>query len=268
MVCCRVIAASGSDTCQPDRTRESNAATLQEQISRRQFPVAHEYGTLLAEMSRQPLHKIHRAMAPASAANGDGQVAAIVAYEARQPLFYEFSNVPGHHLDIGVGFEKPDHIRIKPGLITQSRIVVWIGKAAHVEHEVSIQRDAMFESERLKQYDEPRSVKREQIPHPGPECVRIQLTGVDSMTEVADYFEKFAFTFDRFSQRALVVRERVAPARLGEAFDQCADFRIEEDNVYLKLIRLDLFQQVGQACQAGAAAHVDADGNSLVSGFP
>ena len=77
--------------------------------------MAHEYRTLLAEMSRQPLHKIYGSMAPARAANGDGQVAAIVAYEARQPLFYEIPNVPAHCLDIGVGFEKPDHIRIKPG---------------------------------------------------------------------------------------------------------------------------------------------------------
>ncbi len=86
-------------------------------------------------------------MAATSTSNRDGQVASIVTYETRQPLFYEFPNVSRHVFDVGVCFEEAHYVRIAPGQISQLRIIVGIGKTAYVKHKVGIQRDAVLEPE-------------------------------------------------------------------------------------------------------------------------
>ena len=48
-----------------------------------------------------------------------------------------------------------DHRRVAAGERAQLRVVVRIGQAAHVEHQVGVERNAVLEAERLEQQRQP-----------------------------------------------------------------------------------------------------------------
>ena len=65
------------------------------------------------EQRGQSLGNIDRAMLPARASNGDGEIAAVVVDETRQPSGDEGADVLHHAGDIGLRLEIRDHFRIE-----------------------------------------------------------------------------------------------------------------------------------------------------------
>ena len=84
---------------------------------------------------------------PARAADGNGKVAAVIGYETGQPALHEIADVAKHLLCIGGIFQEFDDRRIAPGEWTKLRGIVRIGQAAHIEHQVRIERDAVLVTE-------------------------------------------------------------------------------------------------------------------------
>ena len=184
-----------------------------------------------AEMRRQILGEIDRTMPTAGAADGHRQITAIVAHEARQPCFDVVAYVRKHAARVGVRLQERDHRRVFSGQGTQFRVVMGIGQATNVEHHVGIQRDAVLEAKGLEQQRQPGLPKVEQILHPGPQRVGIEVAGVDAMAEVIDVGEQFALALDALRKCAPLVRERMPAAGLREALDQRVGLGIEENQV-------------------------------------
>ena len=90
-------------------------------------------------------------MLAAGAADRHRQIAAVVAHIAGQPVGNESTDVLDHPSDIGLALEELDDLGILSGQRTQLRVVVRVGQAAHVEHQVGVERNAVLEAERLEQ---------------------------------------------------------------------------------------------------------------------
>ena len=112
------------------------------------------------ERAREPLDEIDRAMPAAGAADRDGQVVAVVARVVGQPARDEVVDVAVHPLDFGDRSRgtRPPARRARSA--AQRRLVVRIGQAAHVEHEIGVERHAVLEAERLEQQRELRRGRR------------------------------------------------------------------------------------------------------------
>jgi len=74
--------------------------------------MADQHATGSAKISGQGLGEVNRPMAAASAANGNGQIRAIVAHETRQPFFDVVSDIGQHFPCVGIGLEIGNHWRI------------------------------------------------------------------------------------------------------------------------------------------------------------
>ena len=75
-------------------------------------------------------------MLAAGAADRDGDVAAVVAHEARQPALEKRADVVAACAHVGVGLAGTSITGgVAAGQRAQLRIVVRIGQAAHVEHQ-------------------------------------------------------------------------------------------------------------------------------------
>src|SRR5512135_3383619 len=108
-----------------------------------------------AEVPRQLLGEIDRAVPAAGAAEGHGEVAAAVAVVAREPLGDEAADVLQHAPHLRLRFEKGYDRPIASGKRTQPLLVMRIGQAAHVEHQIGIERNAVLETEGFEQHRQP-----------------------------------------------------------------------------------------------------------------
>ena len=96
-----------------------------------------------AEILGERLREVNRTVAPSGAADGDREVAAAVAVEARQPFVHEAPDVC--HIFCTAGSALQNSIRlVASGVRAQLRIVVRVGEAAHVEHHVRVERHAVL----------------------------------------------------------------------------------------------------------------------------
>ena len=168
----------------------------------RQFAMAHQHLLLMLEMARELFGEIDRAVLSAGAADGHGQVAAVVGDETGQPAFHEIADIAKHVLCAGGVVEKFDHRGIAPGERSQHRVVVRVGQAAHIEHQVGIQRDAVLVAERLEQQRQARAIQFDELLDPGAQRIGVEFGGVDVMADVADLGEQFTLVADAFRQGA------------------------------------------------------------------
>ena len=104
--------------------------------------------------------------ASARAADRDGQVVAVVARVVGQPARDEVVDVAVHALDFGIALEEVDDGGVACRSAAQRRLVVRIGQAAHVEHEVGVERHAVLEAERLEQQRELATDRRDEVLDP------------------------------------------------------------------------------------------------------
>ena len=140
-----------------------------------------------------------------------------------------------------------------------------IGQAAHVEHQVGIERDAVLEAEGLEQQDQPAAlVLPDKILDAGAQRIGPQVAGVDVVAERGQHFQRLAFARDGFFQRHVVAGQRMAPAGFGKALDQHIVARIEEDEAQRDALRLQLAQLRRQRRDARPAAHVHRHGDQFV----
>src|SRR3989338_5778388 len=167
-----------------------------------EFTVAHQRLLLLLEMPGEFFGEIDRAVLPAGAAEGNCKITAAIRDVTRQPAFHEIADIAKHVLHGRGVFQKFDYRRVVPGKRAQRRIVVRIGQAAHIEYQISVQRDAMLEAERLEQQRQARPVQLDELLDPGTQRIGIELGGVDVIADAADFGKKLAFIGDALGQGA------------------------------------------------------------------
>ena len=113
-------------------------------------------------------------------------------------------------------------------------LVVRIGQAAHVEHEIGVERHAVLEAERLEQERELRRVDRDEVLDPAAQ--RRRRTGrwcrTRSPASRIGASSARSWSIASVSVRSSL-RERMAPARLGEALDQRVGLGVEVEEAHV-----------------------------------
>ena len=121
-----------------------------------------------------------------------------------------------------------------------------IGQAAHVEHQIGIQRQAVLEAEGFEQQRQARAIQRDELLDPCAQRIGVEFAGVDVMADVGDLGEQFAFLADAFRQGLSFVEtgiaQRMQAACFGKAFDQRLGLRIEEQHMHVDVLLFDLLQ--------------------------
>ena len=82
----------------------------------------------------------------AGAADGDGHIGAVAGGKAWQPLVQIRVNVGVHLIHISLCRQVVDDRLIQPRVGAQVRLLIRIGQAAYVEHQVGIYRHAALEA--------------------------------------------------------------------------------------------------------------------------
>src|SRR5688572_12658091 len=101
----------------------SSVIRLRSPNSDRQLSMPHQHPPVtLTEVRRKRFHEVDRAVMPSGAADGDGEIAAAVAVEARQPLVDETLDVGAHLLDARIGFAELHDGLVAAGEGTQLRV--------------------------------------------------------------------------------------------------------------------------------------------------
>src|SRR5882672_4750528 len=90
--------------------------------SSRQLAVPHLHRRAVAEEPRKRLDQIDRAMLAAGAADRNGEVAAVVASEGRQPVSDKAPDILEQLARRRIGTEKLDHRPVAPGQRAQARV--------------------------------------------------------------------------------------------------------------------------------------------------
>src|SRR4029077_12119016 len=107
-------------------------------------------GEALGVALGQALDDVDRAMLAAGAADGDGEIAAIVRFIFRNATVDEAHDVVDQPAYAVLSFKKTHHFRVTAGEAAQARLPVRIRQRACVEHEVGVSRYAVLEPEGLK----------------------------------------------------------------------------------------------------------------------
>ena len=106
---------------------------------------------------------------PPDAADGDSQITAVVGHVAGQPAFDEDTDILIHFLRQRRALQKLDHRRIASGKRAQQRVIVRVGQAAHVVHQVGIQRHTMLETKGFEQQGKARTIYTDEVLDPRPQ---------------------------------------------------------------------------------------------------
>src|SRR3989338_2687014 len=167
-----------------------------------QLTVAHQHLLLVFKVARKLLGEIHRAVLSAGAADGQGEVAAVVGDIAGQPALHKIADVAEHVLRGRGVFEKFDDCRIASGERAQVFVVMRVGQTAHIEYQIRVQRDAVLEAERLEQQRQASAIQVDELLDPGAQRIGVELGGVDMVADAADFGEQFALVGNTFGQRA------------------------------------------------------------------
>src|SRR5437879_692166 len=159
----------------------------------------------------EPLRQVHRAMLSAGAAESDGQIVPVVARVIGKPARNKMINVGVHALDLGMALEICDNRGVRACPRCERWLVMRIGETANVEHEVGIERNAVLESERLKQQCQLRGVDADEVLDPRAQRGRGNLAGVEAVAELAHVGKAVALELDRLLERALVAGKWMPP---------------------------------------------------------
>ena len=106
-------------------------------------------------MRDQPLDQVDGAMLPPRAADRDGEIATVAAFEFRDARLQEVGDVVDQALDRGAGLEEGLHRRVPAGERLQRRLPVRIGEGPGVEDEIGIAGDARLVGEGLEEDRQP-----------------------------------------------------------------------------------------------------------------
>src|SRR5258706_5499134 len=226
----------------------------------------HQHTPIAAERLAELLGEIDRAMPATGAADGDGDVAAVLAHDLRQPALEEPAHVVQPARNLSIRLQVVDDRRFAAGERPQLRVIVRVGQHAAVEHPVRIQRNAVSIGEGLEEQGERRAVEAEEIADPVLQHARLQLARVDAAAERRDALEEAPLTLDRLGEGLALAREGVSPAGLGKAPEERRLARLEVEHAAVDAARaqlLDVLRQRRQRC----AARIDADGGLVMSGF-
>jgi len=99
------------------------------------------------EGSGQPFGQINRPMLSTGTADRHRQVVTVVACIVGQPARHEVVDVPVHALNLRLALQVGHDHRIATIERRERGLVMRIGQAPHVEHEVSVERNTMLVSE-------------------------------------------------------------------------------------------------------------------------
>src|SRR6188508_600866 len=90
--------------------------------------VAQYHGVLGAEALGERVRDVDRAVAPAGAADGDGDGGALVEHEARDPALQERLDVLHQQVGLRLALEELNHRGVVAGERAQLRVVVRVGQ--------------------------------------------------------------------------------------------------------------------------------------------
>ena len=99
----------------------------------------------------------------------------------------------------------------------QGGVVIRIGQAAHVKHEIGVRRRAVFEAEGDDAHQQAVVVDAYPLGDKVAQLLGGEMAGVDAVGVFAQGGEPFAFAVQAFGQGDVVTGEWVAAAGFGEA---------------------------------------------------
>src|SRR3954470_7074262 len=132
----------------PDAPVSATTTVFVESMSGGQVAMTDQYRRLVAELASEPFGEVRRAVPAAGAADGDREGISMLPVKGGQPGFDELADVARQRADLGLALEKSRHFGVEPRPRLQLRLVERIGNAAHVEHQVGVERDPLLVSER------------------------------------------------------------------------------------------------------------------------
>src|SRR5690554_6532792 len=116
-----------------------------------EFLVTYLYvGDPAGEVLLQLFAEIYGAVLSSRATNGHNDIAAIVAFEARQPAFQIALVVLVHRIHVGLRLQVVDHLPVTARLASQVRDPIGVRQAARVIDHVGVRRDPVLEAEGLE----------------------------------------------------------------------------------------------------------------------
>ena len=222
--------------------------------------MTHEDAPLRGKGPRQALGEVHRAVPASGTADRDGEVAAIVARDLRQPAPEKTVHVLEQRPHGVLAVEEFDHRRIAAGERPQRRLVMRIGEHAGVDHPVRIQRNAVPVGERFEEQRQPGMAEAEQVTDPAAQHPGLEPAGVDAMAQVGHAGEQRALLLDGLVKRQSCAGERMPPPRFRVATQQGARGRLEKQQPAIDAARLERRHALGKRGQRRAArihAHRD-----------
>src|SRR5690625_5109037 len=227
------------------------------------LPVADlDVAVVLPEVAGQGFHHVDRAVLAPGAAQGHGDIAAVVGDEAGQPALHELTDVRHHGLDVGFGIEKvPDRL-VAAGEAAQRRVPVRIGQGPQIKDEVGSHRNPALEAEGLKQQGQAGALAHQPLPHGAAQVVDIHRAGVQHQAGGhGDGLQPGLLPGQRLGEGGVGVAQRVAPPGLAEALDQGVIVGIQVDHLGVDVVGQLLEQVVELAQVAAGVAGIDADGD-------
>ncbi len=156
------------------------------------------------------------------------------------------------------------HRLIKAGLITQFRLPVRIGQAAHIKHQIGIHRHPTLEAKRLDQKCGARLWLVQQAQLDGiPQLIQVQAGGVDlEVGQIDDRSQQRGLVLDGFGQRAVRAAEGVAATGFGKTLEQCLLIGVQVQHIAIDMLGAYFLKQLRKALKmAGQVAGVNRDGN-------
>ncbi|MCY1359462.1 hypothetical protein D9M69_460340 [compost metagenome] len=188
-------------------------------------------------------------MVAAGAADGDSDIGAIAGGEPRQPLVQEAEDILIHLLDVGLPGQVLGDGRLQTRMVAQLWLPVGVGQATHIEHQIGIHGHATLEAEGFDQESGAglRLVQQAQLDGVA-QLVKVEVRGVDlQVGEIGDGRQQQLLVLDGFCQGAVVIGQRMAPARLGKTLEQGVVLGIEVEHVALDMAAAGFIQQFGEA---------------------
>jgi hypothetical protein len=157
---------------------------------------------VVGEAPAQLLDQVDRAVLAAGAADGHGEVAALVVAEAPAASVRRKVSIWSQHLATSGWPPGTGHRRVAPGQRPQFAHVVGVGQHAHVEHVVGVQRHAVLEGEALEHQRQPVGARTPPGRAPmAAQLRRAQLAGVDDGGDLAQVGQQLALELDGLDQR-------------------------------------------------------------------
>ncbi len=189
--------------------------------------------------------EVYAAVASARAADRDRELRLSFLLEARDQEVEQRQQLLEKRLRVRNRFEIGGDGRIGAGELAQPFDVVRIRQKAHVEDQIGVERDPVFESERDDGNAQPARVgPGERRADPFLQLPERHARGIPHRARaVAQRGERGALRDDRVGESDAVVAERMAPARLAVAADQRLVVGVEEQHLRPQTVRHELVER-------------------------